>query len=59
MVLYNLGCIYALLGYADEAMRALEQAVEHGLRQRGWYEHDSNLDSLRGEERFVRLLRGV
>lgn len=59
MVLYNLGCIYALLGYADEAMRALEQAVEHGLRQRGWYEHDSNLDSLRGDERFVRLVAGL
>ena len=56
MLLYNLGCIYALLGDGDDALHALEQAVQHGLRQRGWFEHDSNLDSVRATPRFQTLL---
>jgi TolB-like protein/cytochrome c-type biogenesis protein CcmH/NrfG len=59
MVLYNLGCVYALLGDVEEALGALEEAAAHGLRQKGWFEHDSNLDLLRGEERFVRLVAGM
>jgi TolB-like protein/Tfp pilus assembly protein PilF len=57
MLLYNLGCIYALLGDSGDALQALEQAVQHGLRQRGWFEHDSNLDSVRAHPRFLALLR--
>jgi tetratricopeptide (TPR) repeat protein len=56
MVLYNVGCIEALAGNADEAVDALTRAVDHGLTQRGWFEHDSNLDSIRGDPRFVALL---
>lgn len=56
MVLYNLGCIHALAGNPAEALDCLEHAVELGLSQRGWFEHDSNLDPLRREARFVRLL---
>ncbi|MCX6560044.1 MAG: protein kinase [Candidatus Aminicenantes bacterium] len=56
MVLYNLGCIYSLAGETDDALDCLERAVALGLTQRGWYEHDSNLDPLRGRERFKALL---
>jgi len=56
MLLYNLGCIYALLNYEEDALHALEQAVLHGLRQRGWFEHDSNLDSVRAHPRFQAIL---
>jgi adenylate cyclase len=56
MVLYNVGCIYSLLGCAGDALSALEKAVERGQRQKGWYEHDSNLDAVRGDPRFQRLL---
>jgi adenylate cyclase len=56
MVLYNVGCIFAMLGIKEDALACLEQAVERGLTQRGWFEHDSNLDSLRGEARFQTLL---
>lgn len=56
MVLYNAGCIYSLLGCAGEALACLERAAAGGLTQKGWYEHDSDLDPLRGEARFQALL---
>jgi adenylate cyclase len=57
MVLYNVACVLALLGSRDGALECLERAVRCGLRQRGWYEHDSNLDGLRSDTRFQALLR--
>lgn len=59
MLLYNVGCIYAMAGQTGEALDCLEKACALGLRQKGWYEHDSNLDSVRGEARFQELLRGL
>jgi len=56
MLLYNVGCIYSLLGMIEEAVDCLERAVRNGLTQRGWYEHDSNLDPLRSHPRFQALL---
>ena len=32
------------------------KAVAQGLTQKGWYEHDSNLDALRSQPRFQALL---
>jgi TolB-like protein/Flp pilus assembly protein TadD len=57
MLLYNLGCIYALAGEADEALGCLERALDRGFAHRGWIEKDSNLDSLRDDPRFVELTR--
>jgi len=59
MVLYNLGCIYSMLGATEVALDCLEKAVQAGLRQRGWYEHDSNLDSVRREGRFEALMQSL
>jgi len=56
MLLYNLGCIYSLAGELEEAVNCLERAVAQGLTQKGWYEHDSNLDALRAHPRFQALL---
>jgi serine/threonine protein kinase/tetratricopeptide (TPR) repeat protein len=56
MLLYNLGCIYSLAGETDEALDSLEKAVSLGVTQKGWYEHDSNLDALRGLPRFKALM---
>jgi len=56
MVLYNLGCIYSLAGEIDDALDCLEQAVASGQTQKGWYEHDSNLDPLRAHPRFQALM---
>ena len=57
MVLYNVACVFSLLGLEQPALDCLETAVERGLRQKGWYEHDSNLDPLRSRQRFQELLR--
>ncbi len=56
MLLYNAGCIYALLEKPTEAMICLERTVAAGLTQKEWYVHDSNLDSLRETPRFEALL---
>ncbi len=56
MLLYNAACVYALLGMTDEALNCAERAYEAGLTLRGWYENDSNLDSIREEPRFKALM---
>ena len=56
MTLYNLGCVFSLLGMAEQALDCLENAVRCGLTQRGWYVHDSNLDAVRESPRFQQLL---
>jgi adenylate cyclase len=59
MLLYNIGCIYALASLADEALDCLERAVELGLSQRDWLLHDANLDSLRRLSRFERIMASL
>jgi non-specific serine/threonine protein kinase len=59
MVLYNVGCIYALSGDAEQAIACLEFSVRNGLSQKGWFEHDSNLDSVRDHPRFRMLMKEV
>jgi serine/threonine protein kinase/tetratricopeptide (TPR) repeat protein len=56
MLLYNLGCIHSLAGDVEEAIDCLERAVAGGLIQKGWYEHDGDLDPLRSHPRFKTLL---
>jgi serine/threonine protein kinase len=56
MLLYNLGCIHSLAGDVEEAIDCLERAASGGLLQKGWYEHDGDLDPLRAHPRFKTLL---
>jgi TolB-like protein/class 3 adenylate cyclase/Flp pilus assembly protein TadD len=56
MLLYNAGCIYALLGMETEALSCLESSYKAGLTLRGWYENDNNLDGLRDHPRFIKLM---
>ena len=59
MLLYNVGCIFSLLDLVEASLDCLEKAARSGLTQRGWYEHDSNLDALRTHPRFQRLLESL
>jgi len=56
MLLYNIGCIYALAGMTEEALECLERSVRHGLTQIGWFANDANLDALRDHPRFRKLM---
>lgn len=62
--LYNLACTYALLGDKQRALDLLEREFEQNLptagtraRQQKWAIHDPDLATLRGEQRFEKLVR--
>ena len=57
MLLYNAGCIYALMGMEEEALASLDQSVDKGLTQKEWFEHDPDLNGLRKTERFQEILK--
>jgi len=59
MLLYNVGCIFAMLGLGDAALECLSKAATGGIRQRAWYEHDGNLDSIRSHPRFQELIESL
>ncbi len=59
MVLYNVACSYANMGKVPECLDALEQAVSKGWGDRAWIEHDSDLDSIRAEPRYLALIRAM
>jgi len=54
-VLYNVACVYALLGLHDSALDCLEQAVANGFGHWDWLRTDSDLDGLREHPRFTVL----
>jgi len=56
MVLYNVACIQSLAKKYEDALASLEKAVLSGLTQKGWLEHDSNLDPLRSFPRYKKLI---
>ena len=59
LLLYNISCMYALLGNPNEALDCLEKAVDKGYGQKDWVAHDSDLDSLRELPRFQRIQEGM
>ncbi|HEY7684685.1 MAG TPA: tetratricopeptide repeat protein [Gemmatimonadales bacterium] len=56
-VLYNVACVYALLGLKDSAIDCLENAVKNGFGHWEWIEHDSDFDSLLSHPRFQALVK--
>jgi len=54
---YNLACVYALDGRKRRAIRWLEAAVERGFENFSHMMDDADLESLREERAFGRLLR--
>lgn len=59
LVWYNLGCSYALLQRADEALDALAQAVRLGYRDWQWVAQDDDLRALHEDARFLALVRSM
>ncbi len=54
-VLYNVACVYALLGLAGRALDCLEKTVVHGDLWVGWMANDPDLEALHGNTRFETL----
>ncbi|HSS97327.1 MAG TPA: tetratricopeptide repeat protein, partial [Terriglobales bacterium] len=55
-ILYNVACVYALLGRTEDALVCLKKVMEHGIFFKNWAAKDSDLDSLRFDPRFHALL---
>jgi serine/threonine protein kinase/Flp pilus assembly protein TadD len=55
-ILYNVACVYALLGRTEDALACLGKVMEHGIFFKNWAAKDSDLDSLRSDPRFQALL---
>ena len=56
MALYNLACVYSLAGEIDLAIDCFAACLDNGFSYRDWAEHDSNLDAIRADPRFVELM---
>ena len=54
---YNLACNLALLKQADQALDTLRQALELGYRDFPYIHRDRDLDSVRKDPRFRKLIR--
>jgi hypothetical protein len=54
---YNLACSSALLGQTDKAFAALERALRLGYSPIAHLRRDPDLNSIRDDPRFARLLR--
>ncbi|MCL4219909.1 MAG: tetratricopeptide repeat protein [Phycisphaerales bacterium] len=56
---YNEACLRALRGRPDEAVEAFERAVDEGFMDYALARSDPDLESIRGNARFVRALSRV
>ncbi len=54
---YNLACRYALLKQREKALTALRKAVELGYRDFEFMREDHDLDSIRKDPRFRKLVK--
>ena len=55
-VLYNIACVFALEGLADEAIETLGKALDNGFGHWQWIEHDADFASIRENPGFIALL---
>ncbi|MGY5865373.1 MAG: tetratricopeptide repeat protein [Candidatus Thorarchaeota archaeon] len=55
--LYNLGCYNCLAGRTKDALEYLDKAFEKDDSMREWAKEDSDLESLRADDRFQKLLK--
>ena len=54
-VLYNVGCLYAILGRTGDALGCLKRVVRSGWRKE-WIKHDPDLVALRNLREFAALV---
>jgi HEAT repeat protein len=59
LVHYNVACLHAAAGRKAEAVAALGRAVEAGFRDYDWILKDKELDPVRDEEGYKKLMAGL
>jgi adenylate cyclase len=55
-ILYNIACVYSLLGQEEEAIDCLDKAMSHAAWYKSWAQHDTDLDALRDHPRFKAVM---
>ncbi len=53
---YGAACLYSRDGQIDQGIHYFERALKAGFAHRAWIESDTDLDSIRSDPRFQRLL---
>jgi adenylate cyclase len=56
---YNVACAYSVLGDREDALRMLDQAVQHGRGNLEWIGHDPDFDPLRADPRFNDIVNRI
>ncbi len=56
---YNVACAYSVLGDREDALRMLDQAVQHGRGNLEWIGHDPDFDPLREDPRFNDIVNRI
>jgi len=56
---YNVACVFALQGKPDDAFAWLDKAIGYGFDQPDQLENDSDMDSLRKDPRFEKVVKAV
>jgi non-specific serine/threonine protein kinase len=59
MTLYNVACVYSLLGQTEQAIDTLTLAVARGYAHKAWIQHDADFRPLHGHPRFQALLASL
>lgn len=55
--LYNIACVYSLLGEPDRAIDLLEPYLQKvGPHMKSWFKNDSDFDPIRSHPRYAKLL---
>ena len=59
--LYNIACVYSQLGEFDQAIELLEKVLPYleATAKRAWLQHDSDLDPIRSDPRFQKLIETI
>jgi len=57
LMLYNSACFYAQIGEKDLAIATLRNSIAAGLGNFDWIRRDPDLESIRGDPRYVELMK--
>ncbi|KPJ59200.1 MAG: hypothetical protein AMJ46_12265 [Latescibacteria bacterium DG_63] len=58
LMLYNTACFYARLGEKERALESLKNAIAAGFANYEWFKRDPDLESIRDEPEYIKLVEG-